>query len=75
MFFGSDYKLVIKKKQEFMDKWECCCYNFALLYVIFFLFPTSLHNFPWSQDMSQYYNSSSYHFVIWHLRFDSDIYS
>jgi hypothetical protein len=24
MFFGSDYKLVIKKKQELMDKWECC---------------------------------------------------
>jgi Reverse transcriptase (RNA-dependent DNA polymerase) len=23
MFFGSDYKLVNKKKQEFMDKWEC----------------------------------------------------
>ena len=24
MFFGPDYELVIKKKQEFMDKWECC---------------------------------------------------
>jgi Reverse transcriptase (RNA-dependent DNA polymerase) len=23
MFFGPDYKFVIKKKQEFMNKWEC----------------------------------------------------
>jgi Reverse transcriptase (RNA-dependent DNA polymerase) len=23
MFFGPDYKFFIKKKQEFMDKWEC----------------------------------------------------
>jgi hypothetical protein len=23
MFFGPDYKFVIKKKQEFMDNWEC----------------------------------------------------
>jgi hypothetical protein len=23
MFFGSNYRLVIKKKQEFMDKWKC----------------------------------------------------
>jgi Reverse transcriptase (RNA-dependent DNA polymerase) len=24
MFFRHDYKFVIKKKQKFMDKWECC---------------------------------------------------
>jgi hypothetical protein len=24
MFFRPDYKFVMKKKQEFMDKWECC---------------------------------------------------
>ena len=24
IFFSPDYKLVIKKKQKFMDKWECC---------------------------------------------------
>jgi hypothetical protein len=23
MFFGPDYKFIIKKKQKFMDKWEC----------------------------------------------------
>ena len=24
MFFGPDLLVVLKKKQEFMDKWECC---------------------------------------------------
>jgi Reverse transcriptase (RNA-dependent DNA polymerase) len=24
MFFKPDYKFLIKEKQEFMDKWECC---------------------------------------------------
>jgi hypothetical protein len=50
------------------------CHNFTLLYIIFSSFPTSLYTSPWSQDMSQYYDSFSYCFVIWHLHSDSDTY-